>query len=109
MNCPCCSLVVKDESHVQRCHPEYLQRLWEEAGMNRLEIAREFTIIACNLLPLDAVMSECLMASSLLNISVTPDREAAVHLKLHDGRTLDAHGVTLYAALCLALDRIRYS
>jgi len=112
MKCPACDLVIENEQeqvhHTERCHPEFLQRRWEEAGMDKLEIAHQFVVISCDNAPLEAVIDECLRLASWINISMTPERGVRVHLKPHDGSMVDGHGDTLYSALCLTLDRMRY-
>jgi len=112
MKCPSCELMIEDEAaqvrHVERCHPELLQKRWEDAGMDKLEIARQFIGISEKYAPLEGIVDECLRRAAWINISMTPDRGVRVHLKPHDGSMVDGHGVTLAAALCLAIDRLEY-
>jgi hypothetical protein len=113
MKCPVCDLEIEKENeqvhHLERCHPDFLEKRWEEAGLDKLEITKQFITISSDLMPLEAVVDSCLRMSTWINISIVPDRGVRVHLKPNDGSMVDGYGCTLYSALCLTLDKMRYA
>jgi hypothetical protein len=108
MKCPCCNLVIEDEHrHIDRCHPELLRRRWTEAGISVDEINRRLHF-ASRHFPIEDTVDDLIKRVHMVEIMAA---SVGFAVKIHEtagGKVFTGSGETMVAALCLAIDRMKY-
>ncbi len=107
MKCPVCELDVGDylTLHIRNCHPEHLQKQWENEGFTPQEIAMKW-IEGCNLHATEFALSGALKLFA--SVTIARSNGFIITAKTKDDKIIESTGETLYAALCLAMDRFQF-
>ena len=107
MKCPCCDLTIGDylPHHLRNCHPEHLQKQWEAEGLTPQEMAMKF------LEGFDTHALEFTLGAALklfASVTIVPGQQFKIVAVTKENKTIESDGSTLYSALQLAIDRLRF-